>query len=225
MLFYYRDNRNIGSKKSDYKENVTTNAMGRTMSSSVNQESKEAIQSARTDMTLDDKASSVAVAQRDSITTALSPNLDKDCPSEAVSGLTTAQLSTPKKDHPFGLSSRPPPLKDSLKTVSVASQEDGDCMPQQDLSGPGSVELQNTVNTSNVILVKCGSDRNFKDGAEYGAGKDSSISVGELPAGRAHMSPMKNLDEVVAKSSNCCTLQESSGNMLVKEDLGKVYLY
>ncbi|KAL8133305.1 hypothetical protein AgCh_008679 [Apium graveolens] len=218
MLFYYRDNRNIGSKRSDYKENVTANAMGRTMSSSVKQESKEAIQSTRTNTTLDNKASSVAVAQRDSITAELSlKNLEKDCPTEAVSGLTTAQHPTPKKDPPFGLSLRPPPLKDSLKTVSVASQEDGDCMPQQDLSGTGSVKLQNTVNTSDVILVKCGSDRNCKDGA----GKDSLNPVGDLPAGRAHMSPMKNLDEVVAISPNCCTLQRSSGNTLVKEDLGK----
>lgn len=223
MLFYYRDNRNIGSKKSDYKENVTTNAMGRTMSSSVKKESFEAIQSAQTNTILDNKASSVAVAQRDSINAALSlKNLDKDCPSEVVSGLTTAQHPTPKKDPLFGLSSRLPPLEDSLKTVFVASREDGDCMPQQDLSGTGSVKLQNTVNTSDVILVKCGSDRNCKDGADYVAGKDSSNSVGNLPAGRAHMSPRKNPDSVVPISSNCCTLQRSSGITLVKEDPGKI---
>ncbi|KAK1403618.1 Ubiquitin carboxyl-terminal hydrolase [Heracleum sosnowskyi] len=192
MLFYYRDNRNIGSKKPDYKENVTTNAMGRTMSSGVKQESKEAIHSAQTNTMIDIKASSVAVAQRDSITAALSPkNSDKDCPSEVISGLTTAQHPTPKKDPLSGLSSRLPPLKDSLKTFPVVSREDGDY-------------------------------RNCRDGTEYVAGKDSSNLVGNIPAGRAQMSPKENLDEVVAISSDCCTLQRSSGTTLVKEDPSKI---
>lgn len=223
MLFYYRDNRNIGSKKVDHKENVTTNAMGRSMSFSLKQESKESIQSAQTNTILDNNASCVAVGVIDPLNAALSPkNSVKNCPVEVVSSITNAQHPTPKKDPLLGLPSRSSPLKDCLKIFSVASREGEDCMAQQEIVGAGSLKLLNTKNTSDV-LVKCSLDRNCNEDADSVGGKDSMNLVTNLPTGRAHMNPKKDLDEVIAMSS--CTLQRSHDVTLVKEDSGKVYIF
>lgn len=232
MLFYYRDTRNPVFKKADQKDNMSANAMGRPMSSNLKQESKEAIQSAQTNTVLDSKATSLAQGDSSLNAALLLKNSQKDCSSKVFSSVTTEQHPTPKKDPLLGPHSNSPLLKDSLKTTSVTSQEDGDCMPQKNISCTGSLKIQNMMNSSDVI-VKSGSDENCKEGtdsvtgkdslkSDSVAGKDTLNSVSKLPADTAQASPKKDLNAVIAISSNCCTLQTSHGITLGQEVSGKV---
>ncbi|XP_063947339.1 ubiquitin carboxyl-terminal hydrolase 23 isoform X2 [Daucus carota subsp. sativus] len=232
MLFYYRDTRNPVFKKADQKDNMSANAMGRPMSSNLKQESKEAIQSAQTNTVLDSKATSLAQGDSSLNAALLLKNSQKDCSSKVFSSVTTEQHPMPKKDPLLGPHSNSPLLKDSLKTTSVTSQEDGDCMPQKNISCTGSLKIQNMMNSTDVI-VKSGSDENCKEGtdsvtgkdslkSDSVAGKDTLNSVSKLPDDTAQASPKKDLNAVIAISSNCCTLQTSRGITLGQENHGVV---